>query len=301
MKKTMMTIVACLLIAAAATAQGVKVSAKMEKGMKKTYQSEIVMNVGGKEVKFGAKQNYVVADRLPDGYRLDCSTSDFTSNVTDDDVMGMLILLGQQMNEGMTVSLKTDDDGKVLGLLNGDEVRQHGMDTFDVLLNRLFEKHPEAAQMMPREALKAQVTAQLSDDNLLQSVQEFTNILALNGRQIMTGSQEEHVNTSGLKMQRTYFLTKKDGSSITTTSKMNMTKDEIKQMIIAQIEKAMPEQAEMIKQNIDMMMGQLTFDASEKATYDFGPDGWITSLKAETTNDAMGQKTATTASVTLLK
>ena len=154
-----MTIVACLLIAAAATAQGVKVSAKMEKGMKKTYQSEIVMNVGGKEVKFGAKQNYVVADRLPDGYRVDCSTSDFTSNVTDDDVMGMLILLGQQMNEGMTVSLKTDDDGKVLGLLNGDEVRQHGMDTFDVLLNRLFEKHPEAAQMMPREALKAQVTA----------------------------------------------------------------------------------------------------------------------------------------------
>ena len=102
-------------------------------------------------------------------------------------------------------------------------------------------------------------------------------------------------------MQRTYFLTKKDGSTITTSSKMNMSKDEIKQMIIAQIEKAMPEQAEMIKQNIDMMMGQLTFDASEKATYDFGPDGWITSLKAETTNDAMGQKTATTASVTLLK
>jgi len=80
---------------------------------------------------------------------------------------------------------------------------------------------------------------------------------------------------------------------------MNMTKDELKQMIIAQLEKTMPDQAEMIKQNIDMMIGQMAFDATEKATYEMGADGWVSSLTVENSTDAMGQKTNSTTTVKL--
>ena len=68
-----------------------------------------------------------------------------------------------------------------------------------------------------------------------------------------------------------------------------MTKDELKQTIIEQVTKEMPEQAEMVKQNIDMLMSQMTFEVKEKATYVFQENGWVKSIVTEGTQEMMGQ------------
>ncbi len=61
------------------------------------------------------------------------------------------------------------------------------------------------------------------------------------------------------------------------------------------------QQADMVKQNIDQLMdsGMLKMDMKEAVSYEVQPDGWVKSIKAEITNDAMGQKIKTTTTVTL--
>jgi len=67
------------------------------------------------------------------------------------------------------------------------------------------------------------------------------------------------------------------------------------------VEKSLPDQADMIKQNIDQLMnsGMLKMEMKETASYELQPDGWVKSIKAESTHDAMGQKMKTTTTVTL--
>jgi len=80
-----------------------------------------------------------------------------------------------------------------------------------------------------------------------------------------------------------------------------MTKDELKALIIQQVEKTIPQQADVVKQNIDQLMdsGMLKMDMKEAVSYEVQPDGWVKSIKAEITNDTMGQKIKTTTTVTL--
>jgi polyphosphate kinase len=95
-----------------------------------------------------------------------------------------------------------------------------------------------------------------------------------------------------------YFV---NGKNVTTNGSMNMSKDELKAMIIEKVEKLVPDQAELIKQNIDQVMatGMIKFESKETATYELQDDGWVKSIKSESTNEAMGQQTKTTATVTI--
>lgn len=296
-----MMLVACLMMALTATAQGVKISPKMEKGMKKVYQIETTINAAGKEVKVTAKQTFEVVDCLADGYLLTSMTEDFKSNADDADLTSQLMTMSMQLMNGVGPTLKADADGKVTGITNFAEIKQKALESLDVTLNRIFEKHPEAAQMVPREMLVNQVSGQLTEASVVNSMLEASSVLALNGKTVANGAQESFTNQQGLKMQRMYFLTKKDGSAVTTSAKMNMTKDELKEMIIAQVTATMPDQVEMIKQNIDMMMGQMTFDATEKANYELGADGWVRMLTLEDSTDAMGQKNSSTTTIRLVE
>ena len=301
MKRTITTAVVCLLMAAAATAQGVKISPKMVNGTKKVYQTEAVINAAGKEIKLSSKQTYEVVGKTADGYLVNNTISDVNSNVPDDDVAGQLIAMSMQMSNGVTAVLKTDADGKVVGIQNHEELKQKTLEVGESLINRLYEKVPGAAQMVPREMMMEQIKSKFSEEDVLKTMFFASSVVALNGKTIATGAQENYTSDQGLKMQRTYFLTKKDGTALTSNAKMNMTKDELKQMIISQVEKAMPEQAELVKQNIDMMLGQLTFDSNEKATYEMGADGWVRSLVVENQTEAMGQKTTTTTTIRLME
>ena len=48
-----------------------------------------------------------------------------------------------------------------------------------------------------------------------------------------------------------------------------------------------------------MATGMIKFESKETATYELQDDGWVKSIKSETTNEALGQQTKTTATVTI--
>ena len=148
------------------------------------------------------------------------------------------------------------------------------------------------AGIVAKENLKKQVTQSLTVDGLVETLQASTSPLALNGKTIMTGNQEEFVNKDGMKMKRLYFV---NGKTIIANSAMNMTEEEMKQLIIKQVEKSAPDQAQMVKDNIDQLMssGMLKMNHKETATYELDDDGWVKSIVVESTTETMGQQVVT--------
>ena len=99
-------------------------------------------------------------------------------------------------------------------------------------------------------------------------------------------------------MKRMYFV---QGKNIVANSTLNMTKDEMKEMLIKMVEKSAPDQAAMVKENIDQIMssGMLKMDMKETVTYELQDDGWVKSIKGESTTETMGQKVVTVSTITL--
>lgn len=289
MKKLM--IVSVMLMAAFAAQAQLKVAPKMEKGTTKTYATTMTTNIPGQgEVKITADTKYTVSAATADGYVVDVVSTDVKSDATADNIAGKLISASQELMKDMTVSLATDKDGKILGIKNFNELKPKIDEASGKFVDKMLKEIPQLTQLMSKEALINQINENLTEENLVRTMQANTSVLALNGKTIMTGAQDEFVNEQGMKMKRMYFV---NGKKVTTNSSMNMSKDEIKAFIIKQVEQLAPEQAEMIKKNIDQVMatGMLKIDMKETANYEFADDGWVKTLKTEATTDTMGQQT----------
>lgn len=76
------------------------------------------------------------------------------------------------------------------------------------------------------------------------------------------------------------------------TANMDMDKESLKKMIIEKVTEMAPDQAEMVKQNIDMVLssGMLKLEATEKGSYEVGNDGWMKTISVEKEMNTMGQK-----------
>ena len=297
MKKLM--IVSVMLMAVFAAHAQLKVAPKMEKGTTKTYATTITANIPGQgEVKMTADTKYTVSGATANGYTMDIVTTNVTSNAAADNIAGKLVAASQELMQGMTVSLNTDKDGKILGIKNFNELKPKMDAAAGKLVDQLLKDIPQLSQLMSKEALINQITDNVNEESLVRTMQANTSVLVLNGKTIMTGAQDEFVNEQGMKMKRMYFV---NGKKVTTNSSMNMSKDEMKAFIIKSVEQMAPEQAEMIKQNIDQVMatGMLKIDMKETANYEIGDDGWVKTLKSDATTDTMGQKTSITTVATL--
>ena len=261
MKKLM--IVSVMLMAAFAAQAQLKVAPKMEKGTTKTYATTMTTNIPGQgEVKITADTKYTVSAATADGYVVDVVSTDVKSDATADNIAGKLISASQELMKDMTVSLATDKDGKILGIKNFNELKPKIDEASGKFADKMLKEIPQLTQLMSKEALINQINENLTEENLVRTMQANTSVLVLNGKTIMTGAQDEFVNEQGMKMKRMYFV---NGKKVTTNSSMNMSKDEIKAFIIKQVEQLAPEQAEMIKKNIDQVMatGMLKIDMKE--------------------------------------
>lgn len=289
MKKLM--IVSVMLMAAFAAQAQLKVAPKMEKGTTKTYATTMTTNIPGQgEVKITADTKYTVSAATADGYVVDVVSTDVKSDATADNIAGKLISASQELMKDMTVSLATDKDGKILGIKNFNELKPKIDEASGKFVDKMLKEIPQLTQLMSKEALINQINENLTEESLVRTMQANTSVMVLNGKTIMTGGQDEFVNEQGMKMKRMYFV---NGKKVTTNSSMNMSKDEMKAFIIKQVEQLAPEQAEMIKKNIDQVMatGMLKIDMKETANYEFADDGWVKTLKTEATTDTMGQQT----------
>lgn len=286
-----------LLVAMMVQAQ-TKIAPKMDKGMKKVYNAESVINVNGqKDVKLTSETTFTVKEATAAGYVVEMIVTKVEGNSDNSDMTGRIMLLSEQMMTNLPVLVETDKDGKPLRVQNFESLKEKISAYCDKLIDELLKEIPQMTDMMSKETLKQQVMSSVTEETLLKSVTESSNPMTLNGKTITMGAQDEYVNNEGMKMKRMYF-TGADGT-ITVTANLNMSKDELKQFIIGQVEKQMPDQAEMVKNNIDMLMGNLKFEDTEKAIYTLASDGWVKTIVAERSRELMGQKMSTKVSTTL--
>lgn len=282
-----------LLLAALLVNAQVKVSPKMEKGMKKTYVVEAVTTVANqKPITLTTETQYEVKDATADGYVLDIVMSSIKTDADQNDQMGRIFSLSTEIMKDIHTTYATDKDGKVTKILNYEEIKEKAGKGIDKLLAEV----PMPASLT-KEMLKEQIMNNISEEQLLQSLQANTSPLTMIGKTITTGLQDEFKNGQGLNLKRTYTVN--DDGTIQTTSTMDLSKEELKQLVIAQVEKLMPSQAETLKQNIDMVLnsGMMKMEIKENATFTLTADGWVNSITSELNSNTMG--TVTTAKTTV--
>ena len=276
-----------LTIAFAAQAQ-LKIAPKMEKGTVKTYVNTVTTSIPMQgDVTVTSETNYSVVDATADGYLIDVETINVKVDADADNITGKLLAATEELQKGTVIHLSTDKDGKPVRVLNADELKKIIEQNANALIDKLMADIPQLAESAPKDVLKNQMLSSFTEETILRGLEESP--LALNGKSIITGAQEEYVTKDGLKMKRMYFV---NGKNIIANSTLNMDKDEMKALIIKQIEERAPEQAEMVKENIDQILssGILKIDMKQKDTYDLQADGWIKSMTTEATTETMGQK-----------
>jgi hypothetical protein len=291
MKKIMM--VGLLLTMMVAVQAQVKVAPKMAKGMQKVYVTESKVGIPGQpEFNMTAETKYSVTGAVKDGYTMEVVTTEFKCDAADNNIAAKLMSAPSELLKGVTIRVTTDQDGQVKSIDNFAELKKKMDEMGGQLVNELFEKVSMLSQVMDKETLKKQVLSSVTPESMLKSMQVTNSPLMLNGKTVTMGMQEDYTADYGLKMKRMYFV---NGNKITTNGSLNMSKDDMKQLIIKEVEKIMPSQADLVKDNIDQLMdsGMAKIDSKETATYELQDDGWVKSILAETTYQMMGQNTKT--------
>ena len=274
-----------LLITLVSYAQQVKVSPTLEKGMRKTYVTETVTEIQGqKPITLQTETQYEVTDVTPDGYTVTITVTKADFNHDINSIASRVLTLSTEMMKGVASSCATDKDGQIIKLLNYEDIRSASVKMLDDLL-----KEVPLPQGMSADALKPQILKSISEESLLKKTQMNTGIMGLNGKTITSGMEEEYTLDQGIKMKRTYKVNP-DGS-ILATGVLGMTMDELKNMVISQLEKANPAQAESIKGQIDAVIANMNLEVTENSTYTFAPDGWVDTLQSEVSTQGMGAKT----------
>ena len=284
-----------LLITLVSYAQQVKVSPTLEKGMRKTYVTESVTEIQGqKPITLQTETQYEVTDVTPDGYTVTITVTKADFNHDINSIASRVLTLSTEMMKGVTSSCATDKDGQIVKLLNYEDIRSASEKMLDDLL-----KEVPLPQGMSADALKPQILKNITEESLLKTTQMNTGIMGLNGKTITSGMEEEYTLDQGIKMKRTYKVNP-DGS-ILATGVLGMTMDELKNMVISQLEKANPAQAESIKGQIDAVIANMKLEVTDNSTFTFAPDGWVDTLQSEVSTQGMGAKTVVRSTVRLRK
>ena len=291
--------VGLLLTAVIAAQAQLKVAPKMQKGTVKTYVTVATTSLPMQgDAKVTSESKYTVVDATADGWLLDVETVSVDVDADPSNIAGKLVAATEEMQKGIVVHFATDKDGKVPKVLNSDEMKQKMEKAADAIIDKMFSEVPQLSQMLTKDVLKNQLMDSFTEETIMRGVQESTSPLSLNGKTVMTGSQEEYVSKDGMKMKRVYFV---NGQNIIASSALNMSEDEIKELIIKQVEERAPEQAQMIKENIDQVMssGVLKINMEQKDTYELQADGWVKSITTESTTETLGQKIVVNSTTTL--
>ena len=293
MKKLILTSVV-LLVALMAQAQ-TKIAPKLENGFKAVYTEKSTVNMMGKELTINSDNEYAVSDVTADGAVITITNTGMDiPSIEGIDPVNALLLMSAQLTKGTVVKLAVNADGVPQKILNFDEVKEKVGETIDANIGKMFEAMPELSQATTKEDLTKQLMETVSEEMLFADF----DVLALNGKTIANGYQDTYTNGDGMKMKRMYFIA---GKKIISNATLDMSKDDLKEFIIKQVEKEAPEQAQMIKENIDMVMGQLKFDATEKHTYELQDNNWPATITSEETKDSMGQSMKVSSVISLKK
>ena len=292
--KKMILMSTLLLMTCLVQAQILNVSPTLKKGNVMTYKSTTNVKASGTDVTVTENSKYTVTEETKDGFVIDMISSDW--NVNSDNMVSHLLVAATEMVSGINFRFITDKSGQVKSIKNYDEVKAKMAERADKLIEGILKDMPEVGQVLSKDQLKEQFMGATTEEALIKSI-KANGVLALNGKAIASGAQDEYVNSQGVKMKR-FFLV--NGKKVTSTSTVNMTQDDMKKMIIEKVEQMAPAQAQMVKDNIDTLMesGLLKAEGTEKSSYELADDGWVKTMTMESNSKVMQQETSTTQTIT---
>ena len=288
-----------ILMAVSIFGQSIKVTPVLKKGMNKTYTNTTAITTMDQTVNIVSEQLFSITKETPQGYEMLMESTKFSSDAKDDNLASRLLSLGMEIMKDTKVQVSLDKEGKLLDIINYEEVKTKCLATGERMVDELLKAAPEISQVVSKEALMEQVAASLTQENLIRSMTGNTNPLALFGRTITNGMQDKY-NNSMVDLKRTWLV---NGKKIFASAKSDMNKEELKAYVLSQVEKIAPEQAKMIKDNIDTVLnsGLIKIDVTENANYELADDLWINSMETSIDNEMMGQKSSTRTKIQLKK
>lgn len=288
-----------ILMAVSIFGQSIKVTPVLKKGMNKTYTNTTAITTMDQTVNIVSEQLFSITKETPQGYEMLMENTKFSSDAKDDNLASRLLSLGMEIMKDTKVQVSLDKEGKLLDIINYEEVKAKCLATGERMVDELLKAAPEISQVVSKETLMGQVAASMTQENLIRSMTGNTNPLALFGRTITNGMQDKY-NNSMVDLKRTWLV---NGKKIFASAKSDMNKEELKAYVLSQVEKIAPEQAKMIKDNIDMVLnsGLIKIEVTENANYELADDLWINSMETSIDNEMMGQKSSTRTKIQLKK
>ena len=286
-----------LMMAVAIFAQSIKVTPVLKKGMNKTYVNTTAITTMDQTINVVSEQRFSITKETPQGYEMLMENTNFSSDVKEDNLASRLLTIGTEIMKDTKVQLSLDKEGKLLDIINYEELKKKCVASGERMVDELMKAAPEISQVLTKEALMEQVTSTLTQENLIMSLTGNTNPLALFGRTIVNGMQDKY-NNNMVDLKRTWLV---NGKKIFASAKSDMNKEELKAYILSQVEKIAPQQADMIKENIDMVLssGLIKIDVTENANYELADDLWIKSMETTIDNEMMGQKSSSRTKIQL--
>ena len=280
-----------LLMAVSVFGQSIKVSPVLKKGMSKTYTNATAITTMDQTVNLNSECILTITKETPQGYEMLMETANFSSDAKDDNLASRLLTIGMEIMKDTKISVNLDKEGKLLDVINYEEVKSKCVSTGELMVDELLKAAHEISQVVSKEALMEQVAASLTRENLIRSLTGSTNPLALFGRSIANGMQDKY-NNGMVDLKRTWLV---NGKKIFASAKSEMSKEELKAYLLNQIEKIAPQQAKMVKDNIDMVLstGLIKIDVTENANYELADDLWVKSMETTMSTEMMGQKSGT--------
>ena len=291
-----------LFVTTAVMAASVKVVAKYKKGDYCIYQvtqtsSTSAQTGEGTTLSFVGEIRYDVTDVRPDGYTLEAKTLKWEKvNPAESDMASELTMMSMKMMENLPVVLKTDIEGKIVQFANFDEIKSKVSMLADEVVDKMFAQGGEVmAGILNKESLKQMMLDEITEEKMLENM--GSNYLGLYGKTIATGMMEDE-RFGGMKFKTTYLVpsaSNADGYTIKASSVSSMTKDDLKDLILKQVEKLMPaDQVDMVKDNIDAILdsGSIKMEGTKQTTYDFLNSGWLKSAEHIIKLNMMGAETS---------
>ena len=280
-----------LMMAVTIFAQSIKVTPALKKGMNKTYANTTAITTMDQTVNITSEQHISITKETPQGYEMMMESTNFSSDVKDDNLATRLLTIGTEIMKDTKVLVSLNKDGKLLDIINYEEVKTKCLTSGERMVDELLKAAPEISQVLSKEAIVEQVASTLTRENLINSLTGSSNPLALFGRTIINGMQDKY-NNSMVDLKRTWLVS---GKKIFASAKSDMSKEELKAYLLSQVEKIAPQQAKMIKDNIDMVLssGLIKIDVTENSSFELADDLWIKSMETTINNEMMGQKTST--------
>lgn len=275
-----------------------KVFPQMNVGDKYVY--DCVTASENPTIKFTAKSTieFKVSEKTADGYIVDMLMTGL-ENDSKDNMISALMNMTEGMIKDVKIRVVLDKNGKAQKIVNFNEVKKHCAAYIDRIVSMVYEETPQLEKTTPKAEMLNQAKSTLKESILLDGITKTgTNPISIFGKTFTEGMVDSYVNSSKIKMKRTYHIT---GNTITCNGVSNMTNEETKEFILKKVEDSMPDKLESIKNSIDMLMesGLMNIEGTEDTVYKLLNNKWPKTINMNVNMKIMGQKITINAQSTL--